>query len=223
MEEKIKKLTKVASIFIMTILMLQNVAFAQDLNTLVEAVPIDELATLPIERTYSYDEIIAHMNENGYEEKEIQEFQKKHEENLKLQSVEINSITIRYQLFTMDGISFKNFLTTYKLQPQVLVGLQYSGSDSPDRIVSLEEPFVYTGGGAKCSFQGKMVYKLISGREFYTLIQGDVYKEGSMNVSGDVKINLGGKGEATITVSNGNGYLKNISYEETYYSSALDE
>ncbi|MEW9096964.1 MAG: hypothetical protein AB2417_17955 [Clostridiaceae bacterium] len=217
-----KRVIKFTSVFLIILLLLTNSTFTQKVNTSIKAIPIKELDTLPIERTYSYEEILTHAENGDYEIKDIEEFKKNHEENLKLQSPQENRTTIRYSIFAMDGIKFKGkYYRTYHIQPQVIVGLLYSGSSSPDKIVSLESSHVYTENGSPTTFDGNITCKLISGREIFILMQGRAYKHRKGNSPREVKISIGGIVQAYATFTN-NGYLKDISYDETYYSDALD-
>lgn len=226
----INRISFVMSLIIMVMVFSPNFIFAQDLNSLIESIPIESLETLPIEKTYSASEILKDMERSGLKKEELENFKKNHQDNLNnlnlQENTQLNSInrsTIRYSLFTLDGIKFKKSLRNYHLQPQVLAGLEYNNNPEPSRIVSLESPYVYTGNGAPASFVGNMTYKLISGREFYTLIQGKAYKDGRMKVSGGVQVGIGKSVTANINVEGGNGLLRDISYQESYYSQSLNK
>lgn len=188
-----KRLIKFTSVFlIVLLLLLPNSTFTQKVNTSIKPIPIKELDTLPIEKTYSYEEILVHVENGDYEIKDIEEFKKNHEENLKLQSLQENRSTIRYSIFVMDGIKFKDkYYRTYHIQPQVIVGLLYSGSSSPYKIVSLGDSHVYTENGSPATFDGNVTCKLISGREIYTLMQGRAYKDRKVNLPREAKISIG--------------------------------
>lgn len=219
-----KKIFKFISILLMMVMLLPNSTFAQNISNSIESISIKKLDTLSIEQTYSYEEILSAMRNNGCKNQDIKDFKKTHQNNLNLKKTQGKNETVRYSVFSMDGVEFTgSYHRKYRLQPEILAGLLYSGSPTPDRIVSLESPYVYTGNGSPSSFQGRMVYKLISGREFFTLIQGTAYKAGSMNVEGGIKVKLGENSEAYIKVSNGDGFLKDISHQETYYSPVLDK
>ena len=174
---------------------------------------LDELDNLDYSETYSYEELEYMLKENGFSNKEI--ISMIGEENISR-----SSTTIRYSLFRLETYTYNN---TYKLQPRITVGLEYSGNSvSPDRIVSLKGGHVYTGDGAKCVFSGTMIYELEAGNSFYYSFYGDIYKEGDVNWSFGGEIGIGEKTSVQGQISNGSGFEKNVSESGRYYSSGLD-
>lgn len=124
----------------------------------------------------------------------------------------------------MDTVVVEKTFKTYKIQPRVLVGLQYSGNDpSPDTIVSIEKGFVYTGEGSRCTFDGSLECILESGNSFTTIISGDIYSEaGSTMLEGVAHIGVGGSHLFDFSVNHTlNNFVKNIYDQDRYYSSSL--
>lgn len=178
-----------------------------------EWIDYNDLDSLKYEDTYSYNELIIYLQSNGFTAEEALAY-------VGERPIETRSSSVRYSLMRLDTFSYSG---GYKLQPRVRVGLEYlNGSSSPSRIVSLENPTMYTGGGSKCSFAGEVSVRLYSGNSFYYDFSGDLYKNGTVNWSVTGKIGIGEVGSAEGKITNGNGYITNVSDSGEYYSSSLN-
>ncbi len=179
---------------------------------------ISELDSLPAEEAYSYDELMNKLVTNGYSYQEAKEIMG---EKPVLTSSKAKS-QIKYSLFRMNVYSYKSGFKTYKLQARFSIGLEYiNNSASPTRIKYIQAPHIYTGDGAKCVFTGNIFYKLTAGNSFYYNFYGDVYKAGSIQWSAGATIGLGKSASVTATISNGDGFVRNVSEAETYTSTGL--
>lgn len=183
-----------------------------------KAKSIDILDSLPIEETYSYEETIKILEKYNYGDNYIRDFKN---EYAKLNS----SSSIRYQIFTFESEKIDQGIFRYNLTPKIWVGLEYSGSPSPNRIVSLKAADISTSegyGNKKCVFNGSIEYNLISGREFQMLINGDVYKNGNLNVNLGIEISFG-SAKSYFIVNNGSGFIQDVYFQRDYYSAGLSE
>lgn len=179
----------------------------------------DELETLPIERTYSYDEALEMYKQAGATKEELAKFEK----NFASKNY-TRSIGSRMVIMAMDPYTFDSGLYRYSLTPKIWVELYYSGSATPDYIVSLSDANIDTshGYGAKCSFEGTVTYRLLAGNRFSMYTYGTVYKSGQMRVSGGVRVKVHEKGEVYITIENqGSGKLRDVNFQRDYYSAAM--
>lgn len=194
---------------------------------------INELEFINYEDTMSYEEMLDFMKKSAYSESEISEFKY---QNLKLSSNlrkdgnfnvslgVLSSTEVRYSLFYMNTYSYTHgFMQLCKVQARFSVGLEYDvGASSPNRIVSLKGEHVYTGGGTKCMFSGTIFYQLEAGNRFYYSMYGNLYTGGSVNWSAGGAIGVGGNATLNATISNGTGFIRNISEAETYESSGME-
>lgn len=153
----------------------------------------EQLATLPLEKTYDYEDVLKDMELNGLDTKErIANFKAQHDANTSL--ITPNSTgTVRYAKFAMDSYIFTNLLKKYELTPVLYIGLYYTSDIEPDKIISIDEPYIRTSGGADCVFTGDIFYRLESGNSFYYGVNGNVYK--TTNI-----------------------FIKNIDFDGRYYS-----
>lgn len=194
---------------------------------------IDELENINYEDTMSYEEMLDFMKGNTYTDTEINDFQN---QNKKLNSNLVNNgelnvyvgvlsgTEIRYSLFYMTTYSYSHgFMQVCKVQARFSAGLEYDiGASSPNRIVSLKGEHVYTGGGQKCMFSGTIFYELEAGNRFYYSMYGNLYTGGSVNWSAGGSVGVGGNATLNATISNGTGFIRNISEAETYESSGME-
>lgn len=65
------------------------------------------------------------------------------------------------------------------------------------------------------------VFRLESGNSFYYDVYGDVYKTGKLNWSAGASVGIGKFATANFTISNGSGYIKNVSFDGRYYSAGM--
>jgi hypothetical protein len=179
---------------------------------------ISELDSLSVEEAYSYDELMNKLVANGYSHQEAKQImgEKPVSNYSKAKS------QIKYGLFRMTVYSYRSGFKTYKLQARFSVGLEYiNNSPSPTRIKYVQAPHIYTGDGAKCVFSGNIFYKLTAGNSFYYNFYGNIYKAGAINWSAGATIGLGKSASVTATISNGDGFVRNVSEAETYKSAGL--
>ncbi|NLY46783.1 MAG: hypothetical protein GX053_12480 [Tissierella sp.] len=222
-------------ILVVSILIL-NLAFAkstQDLNkTALPAIPIEELDTLPIEKTYTYEEMLELQKKNDIDAKSIEHFKGIHEENVKqigheynLNSLVSSSHTVRYQKFSFNSkdVLRPGGLFVYRFTPQLWVGLLYNDNfPEPEKIVSLSDPYIYNtlrGGGIN---GGHFKYDLITGNEINIWVVGKVFDQTATKISSDISIGTGQTGKASLSVEKQTSYVADISHYDTYYSAALD-
>lgn len=224
---KMKKNNVILLVIMLLLLIAPNSIYVQDdLNKSInfyemEAVPIDRLDTLPIEETYSFEEALNIMIESGVDKDFIETFKNNHEAS---PSKTMASGTERFQVFTMNGFTFDQGRFRYDLRPRIWVGLMYYDSGSPDHITSLRDAHVSTSpgyGNKNAVFKGIIAYHLVSGGEFSLLTYGDVFKEGTMTWEASDEVKVKEKGKASITICNGAGRLRDVSFTDTYYSSSL--
>lgn len=183
----------------------------------------DELENLPIEETYTYEEIIADMLNNGIHKDEISKFKSNHTKTVRAYYTE----EIRYSKFTMDSYAFSKFekghFIIYRLTPVFYGGLLYrNGHYEPVKLVSLEGGHVKTSDGASCVFGGSMFYALEAGNRFYYGVYGDVYRTGTITISAGARIGIGESSFLTISFSYCNDYLTNVDFEGRYESAGLE-
>lgn len=194
---------------------------------------IQELDSLNIENTLTYEEMLEYLRLNSYSYSEIQAFQSKHQ--LLVQNGTANNTSnftnsvlagtqIRYSLFAMTTYSYSYGLwDKCKVQARFSVGLEYDiGASSPNRIVTLVGDHAYTGGGSPCVFTGDIFYRLEAGNRFYYNMFGNLYKQGYITWSLGGSIGIGQVATLHGSISNGNDFIKNISVAETYFSSGLE-
>lgn len=185
-----------------------------------EIYDISKLPTININDTYTYQQCLEEKLKLGLITKSEYKINQKD-----ILSMSKSKSQIRYAKFRMDTYEINNLLgKNYKLQPIFIVGLEYlNNSVSPSRIVELTDPYIYTGGGKDCIFSGKIFFRLQSGNSFYYDVHGDVYKTGKLNWSAGTSIGIGESANANFTISNGSGYIKNVSFDGRYYSAAMDK
>jgi hypothetical protein len=150
-----------------------------------------QLATLPINQTYDYEDVLKDMKANELAtEKRTADFKAQNDTNTKLISF-TSTGTVRYAKFTMDPYTFTRTFKKYELTPVFYVGLYYTSELEPDKMISIAEPYIKTSGGAKCVFNGNIFYKLENGHSLYYGVAGDVYKTANTTITGGVEIGIG--------------------------------
>lgn len=220
-----KKKINIFVIFMMILVIMPISISAEDVNAKKSAFlendeiwhSLDELDTLDISETYSYEEIEKLFIDNGFNEAEIKRMVGEKP------SLRASNTIVRYNLFKMDAYTYTSGISTYKLQPRITVGLEYydSSTASPTRIVSLKGAHIYTGLAGKCVFSGTMIYELVAGNEFYYSFYGDIYKAGNISWSLGAEIGIGESASIKGEISSGDGFIKNVSEAGTYHSSGL--
>ncbi|MPM76660.1 hypothetical protein SDC9_123659 [bioreactor metagenome] len=142
-----------------------------------EALKYEQLANLPIEEAYDYEEILKDMESNELATTEmVANFKTQHETNTKLTSTNSTG-TVRYAKLAMNSHTFTKGFSKYELTPIFYVGLYYTSDTQPDKIISIAEPYMSTLGATKCVFDGNIFYKLENGHSFYYGISGAIYKK----------------------------------------------
>lgn len=215
---------------LLCIVLFPNACFASDDNTHLPQTevnvyeigyPVEILDKFPKSKALTYEEMYEKLKSENHDIISLNEFKNSNFVNNMLKSY--NS-QVLYQTFYMKTETFTKNFKTYKIQPLIIVGLEYRSSSSPSRIASLNGGTIYTGGGADCIVNGKLKYFLESGNSFSTFLSGDVYKgSGSMTYTGGGNVGIGKVGEVNISASyTTSNYLKNIYSQDRYYSSSLD-
>jgi hypothetical protein len=198
-------------------------AYASESNGVIPCVYYKDLMNLRIEDTYSYEEVLIDMQRNNLiSQEDIDSFKANHLDMERVDTTE----TIRYSKFTMDSYKFTDEYNEYKeyvLTPIFYVGLLYrNDSPSPQKIVSLESPYIYTGAGEDCKFDGSIFYRLETGNSFYYGVNGDVYKTGNVSMTAGIKVGIGESANAYFEVTFSNNFLENVSFDGRYKSAGLD-
>lgn len=227
-----KEMKKLSKVFLLTCMCFTLLSGFTPINQVkasnkYEYLPIEQLSTIKYEDTLSYEEMLAYMNNNSSTSTKIAEFQENHQSLLESQitggstraSITPMGSQIRYSLFYMTTYTY----SSCNAQARFSVGLLwYDGDQSPDKIVSLAGEHVYTGGGINCIFSGSIFYQLEAGNRFYYSMYGNLYENGNVNWTAGGSIGIGGSATLNASISNGNGFLANISEAETYYSSGMN-
>lgn len=191
-------------------------------NASMSSVSFDDLANLPIDETYSYEEVLLDMQNSGiFVLEDINQFKENHLKTIRASGTE----EIRYSKFTMDAYTFIHgtiFLRRYELTPVFYGGLLYiNGHPSPDKLVSLEGGHIKTSDGDNCVFGGSMFYTLEAGNRFYYGVYGNVYKSGSLTISAGAKVGVGESSFVSMSVSYTNDFIKNVDFDGRYQSAGL--
>lgn len=177
-------------------------------------------------KTYTYDEILEDMLDLGLISRE--EFLKRSLLNkISTLSSSWDSLPIKYSKLSGDSFTCYKNGRRYVLTPYFYVGIKgMGGIPSPanyHKIVSLESPYIYTGNGSDCKFVGNIFYRLESGRSFYYGVNGDVYKTASTSISGGFRIGIGESASVSFNASYTNNFIKNIHFDDRFYSSVYYE
>lgn len=170
-----------------------------------KAMGFEELATLSIDQTYDYEDVLEDQYINGLISKEeITELKSQHSIN----NYHTHSHgSVRYAKFTMDDYIIPGTVLKYVLTPIFYVGLYYTEDSAPDTIVSLDEPYIQTSKGVNCIFAGNIFYRIESGNSLYYGVYGDVYRTSTLTKIG-------------LPVSD--IFIKNVDFDGRYYSPALN-
>lgn len=186
-------------------------------------VEFSDINDISFEDTYSYDELVNHFKDCGFSDEEILHYIG--------EQPSIRSSTVRYSLVKMTPYTYYLNLSNFSLQPRFTIGLEYiSGNSSPDSIVSIEGGHIFTSDPdttdqnyfSNCSFSGTVLYKLVSGNEIYYNFYGDLYRAGSVQWSVGAKVSIGQTASVNASISNGNGYLSNLSEADSVIFAGLN-
>ncbi|MFM1539137.1 hypothetical protein [Helcococcus bovis] len=169
---------------------------------------ISEMESVRYEDSYTYEQILNDKLESGL----ISKIQ--HDLYLKNQKFEPKMLRsygtgIRYQKFTFEDYSFDG----YVLRPIIYVGLEFDYSGVPKKIVSIDDPHLYTGAGEKCVFGGKIFYRLESYKSIYLGVYGDLYKTANFTISGGGSIGIGKSASVNFNLQYSNNYIRNIDFD----------
>ncbi len=171
-----------------------------------------DIESIEKEDTYTYTELVEYLTSAGFAEDEIKNL-------IGPRPKETRATEVRYGMFYLTNYTYSSI---YILEPRISVGLEYTvGQSSPNRIVEIGSPHIFTGKGAACKFAGTINYKLTAGNSFYYLFYGDLYKAGAVSATGGASVNIGPVGTISFEISSGDGYITNVSRDITYYSAAL--
>lgn len=195
-------------------------------------ISFNQIEELDYEDAKTYEEMLTFMYINLYSPEDILSFKNQHaylvaklnrDSILNVDKETLSGVEIRYSTFYMKTFSYNHgFLQVCKVQARFSAGLEYDvGATSPNKIVSLKGEHVYTGDGQKCMFSGNIFYQLEAGNRFYYSMYGNLYTGGSVNWSVAGTIGIGGSATLSGTISNGTGFIRNISESETYISSGM--
>lgn len=112
---------------------------------------------------------------------------------------------VRYYKLAMEDYHVANWFRRYTLTPVFYVGLSFSDpTGTPDQIVSLNGAYVSTEKGNPCAFQGRVFYKLETGRQFFYGVSGDTYEPGLLD-----------------SPSAPGRFLQNVSFDDRFYTAEL--
>ena len=126
-----------------------------------------------------------------------------------------------YTIENWKGVrTWKDF---YGCEPRFAIQLYYAYPGAKPKITAIKHVDMYTGLGSPCTFDGTIYVELISGKSFYYSYSGNLYERGQMNISGSLNIGIGKAASATITVSNGDGFISNIYNSETFKNDLFAE
>ena len=135
----------------------------------------------------------------------------------------------RYLLVSGGSYTIENWagVRTWKgyfgCEPRFAIQLYYAYSGAKPKITAIKHADMYTGIGSPCIFDGTIYVELISGKSFYYSYSGNLFERGQMNVSGSLNIGIGKAASATITVSNGDGFISNVYNSETFKNDLFAE
>lgn len=216
------KKTIITLLAALLVISISSTVKAKENHAPMECVDINELSSLPYEKTYTYQEVLADMEYNDLIGKEKVHAFKTNNSKISVRANE----EIRYSTFYMDRYTFKDpyiiGAKTYVLEPRIYVGLIYiNGGPAPDRIASIDAPYIYTGGGAECKFAGNIFYRLEAGNRFFMGINGDAYSTATIVTKIGLKVGVGDSSTISYEVTSSKDYLKNVAWDSRYYSAAL--
>lgn len=215
---------KILSFLLMFVLILGTnskvFALTKD-NNLMQIYSHEEIANFNVENTSTYEEVLTDMKANGLAtQKDIDDFKESHNRNVSV----LVAGYVKYAKFTMPSYSFIHGLIKlqYVLTPVFYVGLYYTVGPEPDKMVSLDDAHIQTSNGTACKFVGNIFYRLESGRSFYYGVYGDVYKTATITYSGGGQIGVGQSATVTFGASYTNNYIRNVDFDDRYYTPALN-
>lgn len=206
--------TAIAVLFIITYVFVDGL---KSDASVIGRVTKEDLATLPIEKTLTYEEMEQYMEGKNYTLDQIINFSLKYEYDN----------NTRFAILRLDGWSYRGTVNganvNYSIIPELVVGLEYqNGLSSPEKIVSIEAPTFDNSGGDNCSFYGSFNYKLVSGNEMFTALRGYIRNGG--NLEWEVAETTDGEKVDSIVFKisdNNRNKAMDVSHQETYYDSDM--
>lgn len=206
--------TAIAVLFIITYVFVDGL---KSDASVIGTVTKEDLATLPIEKTLTYEEMEQYMEGKNYTLDQISNFSLKHEEDN----------DTRFAILRLEGWSYMGTVNgddvNYSIIPELVVGLEYqNSSSSPEKIVSIEAPTFDNSGGDNCSFYGSFNYKLVSGNEMFTALRGYIRNGG--NLEWEVAETIDGENQDSVFFKmsdNNMNKAMDVSHQETYYDSDM--
>lgn len=185
----------------------------------IKPISIDDIDKVTVENSYTYEEILKdQLKLNLIDTEEYNNLLKQEKSKVKPYSIsKASSVAgVRYQKFVFEEYRFNSGLFGYYshvLKPVIYAGLDFDYQGIPKRIVSIEEPHIYTGDGAKCIFGGKIFYKLENYKSIYLGVYGDVYATGTTTISGGATIGVGKSASVSISFTHSDNFLKNVDFD----------
>lgn len=159
----------------------------------------------------SFDEIYKYLEDEGFDSEELEAIKNSNSSN--------TNAEVYYQFFSLESIEVEN----ENLVPEILVGLDYTDSETPKKIVSLNGARI--NDTKNYTFHGKIQYFLESGNSFFVVTSGDIYKNKDYIKGIDIQENeLGMSAIVNISILNEEAlkHIKNIYEDERGYFPNLD-
>lgn len=179
----------------------------------IPVISVDDFDKITYEDTVSYEEMREYLVSIGAAEEEITDLDSSNSVMMRSS----NGGQLRYSLLKLTKHTVN---TSYITQIRVTAGMMFypnSNGDysNPRNIVNLEGAHVYTGDGAKSVFTGTIIIKLVNYNTIYYNFYGDLYKAGQVNWTIGGSVGIGGTASINGSISNGNGFIKNISFSKS--------
>lgn len=128
----------------------------------------------------------------------------------------------RYVLWRGKTFSYKwGVWDEAKVQQRFTVEVTYGKAGTKPRMTQIAGVHVYTGAGSKCAFAGKVYLKLISGNSFYYNFYGNLYVKGQPNWNVGISVGIGKSATINASISNGDGFIRNISESENFRNTSF--
>ena len=188
-------------------------AFAAEDIPVLNYYSISEIDSLTRENTLSYDEYVEYLVNTGYTHSEV--YDMIGEKPTARSTTEVRFSGVYMKTFTYQSV--------YKLQPRFDVGFEYSnGNPTPNRMVSVNAPRIYTGAGQQCSFAGNMFVELESGNSLYCSFYGPLYQTSNASFTFGGLLGVGESANISASFTYANNYIDAVDEFDRYYSATLD-
>ncbi len=171
---------------------------------------IDDFSSIKYEDTLSYFEMRDYLTSIEVSSEVINDFDTTYNLHTKTRS----RGQLRYSLLGFDTSTTSIY---YKTQFRASAGMIFYPDNNgvftnPSSIETLEAAHIYTGAGSKCIFGGTIYFKLVNYNTVYWSYYGDLYKAGQVSWTVGGSIGVGKGASINGSISNGSGFIKNISY-----------